>query len=212
MNTPLEQYCVSGNSARIIDIQLHKQRKYDKPKKPRKYHTKPKPLAANNYGMINKAVSNLDDLGIPFSNAWFLKGPAYYQVLAEVLNWAAKVFDPRLYHYKPYAIAHAIRMGANARWGFDYDGKTVLFIESLEAGVSTFHDPSGKIANFINELEECNYEIGTNWPHPWSRVPRQNLSFIMLTYPNVLKMVSQLTQPGRVATDKEIEKLIPFIN
>ncbi|CCN40170.1 hypothetical protein VIBNIFTn2_120152 [Vibrio nigripulchritudo FTn2] len=213
MNTPLTQYSVSGNSGRIIDNHCNQfNREFDQPRKKQSKQIKPKPLAANNLGMINKAISNLDAIGIPIKNMYFLRGAAYYQLLSEVINWAAKVFEPGMYRYKPYAIAHAIKMGAQASWGKDANGNEVLYVNSTEAGVSTFHDPSGVLKQFLSELEDKNFKIGNDWPHPWSGVPRQSLSFIMLTYPNVLKAVSNLTQPGRVATEEEIEKLIPFLD
>lgn len=203
MNRKLQSYCCSGNTAKYLDQMLIEK---PQPKLKKKGRKKRDPFLDENYSMCNEAIMKLAAIGIPVDLIEHLEPKARYQLIAEAVNWAAKVFDPDFYQYKPYLIAQAIGHGAAAGWKIEATGARILFLSTKRAGTSTFHDYNGVLADFIET--KTTFTL-TRWRSPWSRVPRQQLSFSLLAHPELLSRVAKLTEIGKIATQKEIQSILP---
>lgn len=93
--------------------------------------------------------------------------PAATLLLAEAVNWAAKISpynQDRYYDLKPQLIMEALDMGASGGWGRDSYGTYVFYLFHKDTGVASFHDPGDAI----------HVPLSVRWSHPWSGLHRQS--------------------------------------
>ncbi len=107
-------------------------------------------------------------------------------LLAEAVNWAAKVIDGELYALKGLAICAAVECGAELYWGDD--GTVALY--APRAGAATFHDPHGDVAAALRA--RGHRPMGYL---PWSGISRQELAFELLANPAARRLVALRTDP-----------------
>ena len=96
-------------------------------------------------------------------------------LLAEAINWAAKVADPLLYAAKADAVAAARAAGAVGGWGADEAGAPVYYLWTPETGETSYHDPWGEIRSALQPAARAE-----TWPCGWSGVERQHLAADLL--------------------------------
>lgn len=86
-------------------------------------------------------------------------------LVAEAVNWAAKVINPEYYNIKPLVIDEVAGMPeVLSGWGED----DCFYLFHQEVGTASFHDPNGDIAT------------QGSWDFPWSGVGRQEFVFDLL--------------------------------
>lgn len=97
-------------------------------------------------------------------------------LLAEAVNWAAKVVDPGFYAFKARVVAAARSAGALGGWGEDEQGDAVYYLWAPLVGETSYHDPHGEISEALapSSAQET-------WPCGWSGVERQHLAQDLLT-------------------------------
>lgn len=112
-------------------------------------------------GHVKDAIMDLVDDGLDEVQNLDVYNPVDMQLLAELINLSAKIIDNDYYYYKPYAIAHAISVGAEGGWGDDQ----AFHLYTKEGGVSSFHGQQ------MPELKSL------KWPHEWSGEHRQHKAY-----------------------------------
>lgn len=120
-------------------------------------------------------------------------------LVAESVNHAAKTIDEGFYLLKPRVIDAAMQMGCKGGWG---DGDGVFYLHTEKTGVACFHDP-------MNEIKSTG-----RWTEPWSRIPRQNNAFSILSNKSVLRLYAEVTSVdgrcygmGRGAVERCVQRL-----
>lgn len=115
-------------------------------------------------------------------------GPVRAVLVAEAVNWAAKIIDGGFYDLKPAVCDEVAAMaGVVSGWGDD----DCFYLCADGAGAASFHDPFGQIKS------------RGEWPFPWSGVLRQAHAFDLLRDENLRKRVDFLTNPRwRAAVEK----------
>ena len=107
------------------------------------------------------------ELGLSRPSRW---GAAELQILAEAVNWGAKVFTPWFYSWKPEVVVSAVEAGAGYGWGSD----DAFYLCTMQGGVCCFHDPGADIWHLLQNRVQ---DFARVWPYQWSGVSRQEISF-----------------------------------
>lgn len=117
--------------------------------------------------------------------------PVAIQLLAELVNLAAKTSSEEFYQFKPWLIRRSIELGAGGGWGED----GVFYLQTEEGGVCCFHDPFGELWRSLTPEQNA-----LRWPHAWSRVIRQNQAYnLVLSWLGdrvVLAEMANMTSPS----------------
>jgi hypothetical protein len=109
---------------------------------------------------------------------------AWAVLIAEAVNWAAKVIDGEYYDLKPRVVDYVSQcVGVRGGW---YGGAYYMYHYAV--GVVSFHDPHGEIT-----ASGC-------WPFPWSGVSRQEHVFECLAGDvGLIGVLAELTTPLELA-------------
>ena len=138
-------------------------------------------------------------LGLALPPRW---GAVELQILAEATNWGAKVITPWFYNCKPEVVVAAVEAGAMYGWGSD----EAFYLCTEEGGVCCFHDPNGDL---WYSLKNRVRDFARVWPHPWSGVGRQEISFdlwgSLLGDQVLIREIAEATLPS----GEELIQLVP---
>ena len=158
--------------------------------------TMPETSAQEDYSpesILSMAAAALESVGVSVPvSPWDVGGAV---MIAEAVNWAAKVIDEEFYSLKPRVIEAAVEIGADGGWGDD----GCYYLASERSGVASFHDPFGEI------------RAGGSWDHPWSGVRRQDAAFHILTDTRIRRVFREATAPdGAIlgVSDSRVRKIL----
>jgi len=107
-------------------------------------------------------------------------------LVAEAINWMAKVWDDSFYSIKPKFIDAVVNeFGHLFSYGWGDDG--VFYIENAQVGTVCFHDPN------------CEIVSAGSWDRKWSGITRQELSHEAIANPVVRRLLAEATlEQGKV--------------
>lgn len=118
------------------------------------------------------------------------------QLIADCVNLAAKMYDERFYDLKERILTAAARRGI-LYWS---DDDSTFVISTPEGGTSHYHDPMGQTAELIRQSRHSVQE----WEHGWSGFFRQHAAFELARAPELLRVMADLTAPGRELSEVEL--------
>ncbi len=148
-------------------------------------------MAFDRAALIGSAISDLIACGCSFLSDLKVDTAVAAQLLAELVNLAAKRVDPEFYGYKPYLVRLALELGADGGWGSD----DCFHLCTSEGGTNGFHDPFGELEAALTAEQNA-----MRWSHDWSGVVRQDWAPALLeSYlgdGKVLRQMAEATTPA----------------
>lgn len=123
-------------------------------------------------------------------------------LIAEAVNWAAKVLTDSFYMLKPAMIVASAKLGAQI--GKEDDGGwPIYYLFNRDVGVASFHDPGCEVDGLLRNMGFTG-EI-KDWEFGWSGVVRQDLAFHLLSGKEklFLQKMRYSTLPGENAAEKK---------
>jgi len=150
------------------------------------------------YEVLGNAKEMLYNAGVTNIEHVDVYDPKGALMLAEAVNWAAKVIDPDFYAIKPLLVV-ACSLLNNVESGWD---RGVFYLYHNSIGEVSFHDP-------YDQIWDCQTILGiprNKWEHGWSEINRQPLAFDTLTNPKLQKRLANLSNTKYRAKIKNMTK------
>lgn len=132
----------------------------------------------------------LEEDFVEFGDAYYgVSVAARYILVAEAVNWAAKVIDYQYYQYKNLILYAATVCGGTIDWfAQDEFGNDVYYIYHKEVGTASFHQ-------FWENGWEFDHGSPRKFRAEWSGWYRQDQAFDLLVDRDLLKLYAWGTRP-----------------
>jgi len=132
-----------------------------------------------------------------------ITNPSDCILIAEAINWSAKVSNDLFYLLKPVMIVASAKNGAKI--GIESDGNSwdIYYLFDKSSGVASFHDPGGEVNSLFSKLDD-----GTevkDWEFGWSGISRQEVSYYLISEKEklYLQRMRYNTLPGKSSKEKK---------